>query len=270
MTDNEKLIEEARDALAEVGDAAVRVYQATGVPLAETRVERSLRLLLAVFEKALTPTNDEREALRVEAEKVQRAAWAEIHGQDPTRTYSVAEVKQLVYSFDNVLSSALRRSGEPRAEDRTPRDFQAYELTVDMLEDLLVTAGVAVSEHGVAIRKTAGALVYKIGRRLAPEPQSEPSFEAPEPSADHEYRGNRSQDTCWVEVDGKMCRKPVEAHTQPQAEPSDAQVEAAAHEYHERGNGEGSFDRMAAHVRTSLLFRMGCALRAAAKTGGER
>lgn len=52
-----------------------------------------------------------------------------------------------------------------------------------------------------------------------------------------------------------------------ECEPSDAQIEAAAREYHERGNGEGSFDRMADHVRTSLLFRMGCALRAA---GGAR
>lgn len=44
----------------------------------------------------------------------------------------------------------------------------------------------------------------------------------PEPSAEHAYRGNRSQDTCWVVVDGKMCRKPIEAHPEPQGEPSDA------------------------------------------------
>lgn len=44
---------------------------------------------------------------------------------------------------------------------------------------------------------------------------------------------------------------------------SEEQIERAAQEYHERGNGEGSFDRMAEHVRVSLLFRMGCALTAA-------
>lgn len=44
---------------------------------------------------------------------------------------------------------------------------------------------------------------------------------------------------------------------------TDEMVEAAAREYHERGNGEGSFARMSGHVRTSLLFRMKCALRAA-------
>ena len=43
----------------------------------------------------------------------------------------------------------------------------------------------------------------------------------------------------------------------------DEMVEVAAREYHERGNGEGSYARMSGHVRTSLLFRMKCALRAA-------
>ena len=40
-------------------------------------------------------------------------------------------------------------------------------------------------------------------------------------------------------------------------------VEAAAREYHERGNGDGSYARASGHVRTSLLFRMKCALGAA-------
>ena len=44
---------------------------------------------------------------------------------------------------------------------------------------------------------------------------------------------------------------------------TDEMVAAAAREYHERGNGEGSYARASEHVRTSLLFRMECALRAA-------
>ena len=44
---------------------------------------------------------------------------------------------------------------------------------------------------------------------------------------------------------------------------TDEMVEAAAREYHERGNGEGSYARASEHVRTSLLFRMECALNAA-------
>ena len=62
----------------------------------------------AVFEQPHTPTDDQ----RAEAKRVQKAAWAEIHGQDPLRKYSVAEVKQIVYPFDNLLSSLLA----PRAE----------------------------------------------------------------------------------------------------------------------------------------------------------
>lgn len=44
---------------------------------------------------------------------------------------------------------------------------------------------------------------------------------------------------------------------------TDEMVEAAAREYHERGNGEGSFARTSGPVRASLLFRMKCALGAA-------
>ena len=44
---------------------------------------------------------------------------------------------------------------------------------------------------------------------------------------------------------------------------TDEMVKAAAREYHERGNGEGSYARASEHVRTSLSFRMECALRAA-------
>lgn len=51
--------------------------------------------------------------------------------------------------------------------------------------------------------------------------------DVPEPSAEHAYQGNLSQDTCWVMVDGEMCRKPIEAHVGTQGEPSDAVVDAA-------------------------------------------
>lgn len=54
-----------------------------------------------------------------------------------------------------------------------------------------------------------------------------------------------------------------------QTEPTEKQVEAAAREYHERGNGEGSFDRVADHIRASLLFRIRAALRAAFTAGQE-
>lgn len=47
------------------------------------------------------------EKVTEEITTAQKAVWAEIHGQDATRRYSVAEVKQLVYLLDNALSSAM-------------------------------------------------------------------------------------------------------------------------------------------------------------------
>lgn len=47
--------------------------------------------------------------------------------------------------------------------------------------------------------------------------------EAHAPTEGHAYRGNRSQDTCWVMVDGEMCRKPIEEHA-----PTDDEREAIA------------------------------------------
>lgn len=44
---------------------------------------------------------------------------------------------------------------------------------------------------------------------------------------------------------------------------TDEMVERAAREYHECGNGAGSFDRMAEYVQARLLFRIRAALEAA-------
>lgn len=124
MNDNKKLIEEAAKAIRDLdaefdfnnGDDPRERYDAL--------IHGFARAALAVFEKAHTPTDDEREALRVEVERIQRAVWAEIHGQDPTRKYSVAEVKQLVYSFDNVLSTLICGSVVP--QERAERDWAEY------------------------------------------------------------------------------------------------------------------------------------------------
>ena len=56
------------------------------------------------------PTEGDREVT-----EVQRAVWSEIHGQDSARLYSVAEVKRLVYSLDNVISGLLARAVVPDA-----------------------------------------------------------------------------------------------------------------------------------------------------------
>jgi hypothetical protein len=66
------------------------------------------------LEVAQKPTDDE---LRREAEAAQNAAWSEIHGQDARRKYSVGEVKQIVYRFDNLLSSLLHRPASPSGDE---------------------------------------------------------------------------------------------------------------------------------------------------------
>lgn len=193
MTD-ERLIEAARVAFVEAWEAErKKIGRGTAEPGTKTRA--GIIAALAVFEKAHTvterhsmsvtdseahtPTDDEREALRIAhldarqaAYRKEREDWFVDHEAEP-------EIASNAFfrGWDAAVDGDFRRSEvpEPSAENGTPRDYQAYELTVDMLEDLLVTAGVSASEHGIAIRKTAGALVYKIGRCLVPEPQGEPS-----------------------------------------------------------------------------------------------
>lgn len=61
-----------------------------------------------------------------------------------------------------------------------------------------------------------------------------------------------------AEIAATPTAPPVAAENMP-----DTNVVAAAREYHERHNGRGSFDTVPDHVRTSLIFRMSAALRAA-------
>ncbi|MBC6496092.1 hypothetical protein [Microbacterium sp. 4-7] len=77
----------------------------------------------------------------------------------------------------NVTSTVIRLLHDAatvlRTTEVTEPSDDTYELTVDMLEGLLVAAGVAPGEHGTEIRKTAGALVYKIRARQSAESQGE-------------------------------------------------------------------------------------------------
>lgn len=156
-----------------------------------------------------------------------------IAGSDPTNARTTL-IRDLVDALEHAHTptAAEREAARRLLNDVNPRHRQA---PLSMLAD--------------DIRIVANAVLQRT--------------EMPEPSDDEE-------------IDPEMCKGCDEYNwecrcdddiSEPQGEPSDAQVAAAAREYHERGNGEGSFDRMANHVRVSLLFRMGCALRAA---GGVR
>lgn len=112
MTDNQELTE-ARERLKAILAQGERCLCTS--PGGSAFVDLGL-VLDAVEDAALAhPPADERDALVAEVQRVQRAAWAEIHGQDAQRKYSVAEVKKLVYSFDNALAEAMviRRTEVP-------------------------------------------------------------------------------------------------------------------------------------------------------------
>lgn len=69
------------------------------------------------------------EKVAVEIATAQKAVWAEIHGQDANRNYSVAEVKRLVYSLDNAFSTAITALTAVSAErDDAIKEMHAREL----------------------------------------------------------------------------------------------------------------------------------------------
>ena len=84
MTDNEKLIEEARVAFTEAWraeDSRIWHLPADAAVPKHTRSRAGIAAALAVFEKAHTPTDDEREALLTEADALvaswdQRGSWS--------------------------------------------------------------------------------------------------------------------------------------------------------------------------------------------------
>lgn len=234
MTDNEKLIEEARVAFTEAWDAEDRRIEnwdrdARGT---HSRSRAGIRAALAVFQKAHTPTDDEREALRAEAEEVQRAAWAEIHGQDPTRTYSVAEVKQLVYAFDNVLSSALRRTEVPESSVDEKIEWPDHWTVNEKLRDL----------HARWHDQKGNLL----GREAC------------------------GWEGCEFWDSAQFILRLADVHIagrEPQGEPSDAQVEAGCAAFYEGAQGLTSWPRLVA-AEPDLANRYRDGLRAALRAAG--
>ncbi len=68
--------------------------------------------------------------LRDRISAAQKQVWAEIHGQDARRTYSVSEVKKLIYSFDNAISDALKlATTDDDAVERAAKALADHELS---------------------------------------------------------------------------------------------------------------------------------------------
>lgn len=180
---------------------------------------------------------------RAEAERVQKAAWAEIHGQDPRRRYSVAEVKRIVYSFDNVLSGLLSR--------RTVQGESFDEGTLVKVYDALITAFPEKAEWEIrdAVNALQNAGILFRERTVQGEPAGADTG-CPHDAWEIDTEGNPTR--C------ADCGDDLAAVPGPQGEPSDAAVAAG-------------LDAWFRTSRQSLRESMRAALRAAAEAeGGNR
>lgn len=175
------------------------------------------------------PTGDEREAL------------LDVMVMTKLSDYAATDMSTIHQAVDAILAAGFRRSEVPDPNE-WPTRAEVAKYAEERFSEVIY-----LSEYNAAVSAFREAVEWLAGFRRA---------EVPEPSA--------TARPCHLPQSAPPC---IGCRCEPQGEPSDAQVEAAAREYHERGNGEGSFDRMADHVRISLLFRMRAALRA---VGGAR
>lgn len=106
MTDNEKLIEQAREA---VGIAKNSIWRTSPDADGDARHEVVLDQMLAVFEKAHTPTDDEREAL---------AQWLHLRfGKNGTLDWDALSDRFKTGWRDLAGDAPLRRSVVPEPSD---------------------------------------------------------------------------------------------------------------------------------------------------------
>ncbi len=145
----------------------------------------------------------------------------------------------------DAVSAAIRRpvQGIPTDDGR-----EAYELAIDMLEDLIVATGALPAEHSPEIQKTAGALVYKLARRpVQGEPtgdEREALFATVRKAIGHEDFGPQAWHLVSEAVLAAGFRRPA------QAEPTDAHVYAAVAAFNRDYLGMYD-DRMRAALRAA-------------------
>ena len=124
MTDNEKLIEEARVAFTEAWDAEDRRIEnwdrdARGT---HSRSRAGIRAALAVFQKARTPTDDEREALGAawdDGNAVGLDGWVGPgRGTEPVDDHAIQKREETVAK----LAAGFRRSEVPEPSTAPKHD----------------------------------------------------------------------------------------------------------------------------------------------------
>lgn len=239
MTNNEKLIEEAAKAIRDVRFNHTLPHAHRGGSMwTDSDLARAA---LAVFEKAHTPTDDEREALADDA------------GFRPSE---VPEPRLLT----GVELDALFAEPQPEPSSQAPEPSAERELTP--CENLVCTGCRVCGCPALGI-EPQGDSDISVERMSA---QGEPSSEVPEPSAQPTCEhGTPLSELCDYaaryasgETDG-----PHPEHAQPQGEPSDAQVDAAIAAFHRHAGDY--IERSSASWQRE---RMRGALRAAGVRGG--
>lgn len=167
---------------------------------------------MTIHSEGINPTDNEKLQAIQDAQK---AVWTEVHGQDAKRTYSVAEVKRLIYSLDNAISTAVACM-----KAHAPTDDEREALRIAHLD----------------ARQTA----YREDRALwfrdyddAPEIATNAFFRGWDAAVAGGFRRSEVPEPN-AEI---ICTEPGHAHcdrqytdAEPQGEPSDAMVEAGARE----------------------------------------
>lgn len=173
MTDNEKLIEEARRA---VGIAKDSIWRTSPDPDGDTQHEAVLDRMLAVFEAAHTPTDDEREALGAawdDGNAVGLDGWVGPgRGTEPVDDHAVQKREETVAK----LAAGFRRPEVPEPSAEKP-DIE-YRGSAESDNWVLAISGASNRDIETARRENErlGWQKYRVlETEPEPEPQGEPS-----------------------------------------------------------------------------------------------
>ena len=189
-----------------------------------------------------------------------RALRALLDATEPQETTAPAAKSQL-----EAVTNAIEKVLDGQGALHCTRVWEAWGYGTMSEEDFS-----PVADDAEAVHEIASAVLEALDATEPPVP-SEPSgyqailIQKARALADEYRRYDDTDELVGTLVESANMLRVVEAagYSKGPRPITDEMVESAAREYHERGNGEGSYARASEHVRTSLLFRMKCALNAA-------